>query len=111
MDVPRAGNGQIQKGRSLNPATQFKPGESGNPRGTRHRAKCQQLIENHNLDEEMALIAARQGRYKRVPYRDQIEAYRQLRDAAYGKPATVQVANVGEVQYVKVIGGVDQDLV
>jgi hypothetical protein len=74
-----------------------KPGESGNNMGLRHAVKCQKLVEDYNLDEEMAMLASRQGKYKRAPFRDQISAYELLRDNAYGKPAVVQVANLNEV--------------
>jgi hypothetical protein len=107
----RRGNPNWVPGKSGNPATMWKPGERGLNTGARHAVECRNLIEQHNLDEEMALLAARQGKYKRVPFRDQISAYEKLRDSAYGKPAAIQVANVNEVQFVKRIVGVDQDKV
>jgi hypothetical protein len=76
MDVPRNANGQVLKGQSLNPATQWKPGQPGNPRGTNHATKCQKLIEKHKLDEEISLMAAREGRYKRVPFNVQLKCLR-----------------------------------
>lgn len=99
----------FQKGVSGNPATMWKPGESGNTGGVRHKALCQQLIAKHQLDEEIALMAKREGKYKRVPFQVQLNAYEALRDAAYGKPATIQIANFNEVQFVKRIVGVDQE--
>jgi hypothetical protein len=103
------GNPNWVPGKSGNAATQWRPGQSGNNGGMRHAIKCQKLIETHKLDEEIALMASRQGKYKRVPYRDQISAYELLRDNAYGKPAVIQIANFNEVQFVKRLIGVADD--
>jgi hypothetical protein len=68
----------------------------------RHQSRrCQELIKQYNLDEEMSQLAARQGKYKRLPFRDQISAYELLRDSAYGKLAVIQIANVNETRFVK----------
>lgn len=99
------------KGVSGNPAMMWKPGESGNTGGVRHKTQCQELMKKYQLDEEMALMASRQGKYKRVPFRDQISAYEVLRDNAYGKPAVIQIANFTEVQFVKRLMGVPDDAI
>jgi hypothetical protein len=108
MDVPRNSKGQLMKGHHLSPETQWKPGQPGNPRGTNHAAKCQKLIESHKLDEEIALMAGRERRYKRVPFQVQLNAYETLVERGYGRPAVIQIANVNEVQFVKRLVGIDE---
>jgi hypothetical protein len=107
--VQRKANGQLVKGATLSPKTTWKPGESGNQGGMRHKIRCQRLIEELKLDEEMAMIAAGQGRYKKTPCRDRISAYAILRDSAFGRPATIQIANFNEVQFCKRLVGVPDD--
>jgi hypothetical protein len=110
MGIARGPNGQLQKGHSLSLGTQWKPGQSGNSSGARHATHCQELIERHNCDEEMALMAAARGRYKNVSRQAQVAAYEAISTRAYGRAAVIQIANFNEVQFVKEIGGgVNQD--
>jgi hypothetical protein len=98
------------KGAQLSPATQWQKGQSGNDAGMRHAINCAKLIEQHKCDENMAMIAS--GKVKRAPHTVQVNAYAELCAQAYGRPGTVQVANVNNNQViVKRVVGVDDKLI
>jgi hypothetical protein len=103
----RDARGRIMKG-SPPPPTAFKKGQSGNDQGMRHAVNCAKLIEQHKCDENMALIAS--GKVKKAPHTVQVNAYAELCAQAYGRPGTVQIANINrnEVIVKRVIGIKDE---
>jgi hypothetical protein len=80
----RGRNGKFTKGNRI--GRQWRPGESGNKGGMSFSVTCQYLLEKYELVEEVAMIAAGFGRYKKVAISDRLRAFELLTDRGHGKP-------------------------
>jgi hypothetical protein len=101
-------DGKFLKGQSGNPATQWKPGQTGNRSGLSFASHCQYIVERSRLVKTLAEIATGAEPFERVGVNDRLSAIQLLLAYAYGKPRpTAEVPDDNQPIFVKRIIGVD----